>query len=284
MRASLFIPLLIVLLSLTLPLCGLAQQAAGGTDAMPKLVTDLLEAYEKEIGAAKERPDKVLQNEVAKIAAKLVLEGNADAAKTISTQVTDKLAGKAASIDNPELMRLFELYDKARDTAIAPVRDKFLRHLDSLLQSPDGKDINVIIALGEAKKMIQSGELPATAQTDPFPTEVRPVEPSAGSVAMINPASGKKQLEELAMSKVWEYKTKTGIDLISFGKRGSVRWLRGGNNPGISTLDWKVNGDFIAISNSTEVRIDDSGNFGEVLYLNSNNRYRLHPSESSLPD
>lgn len=49
-------------------------------------------------------------------------------------------------------------------------------------------------------------------------------------------------------------------------------------------VNWKVDDDFIAISNTTEVRIDTSGSFGEVLYTTSNNRYRLHPRDKSVPD
>lgn len=241
----------------------------------PKEVSTLLADFRKEFTRAKEPTDKVLRTEAAKIAGKLVAEGKVDDAKAISTQVEDKIAGKKISATNPGLADLFALYDGALGNAAKPIRDRFSARVDALLRGNLAKDLTAVAALGEAKKII-SGEMPAFES---------PTDPKIGGSAIASPARGRKVLSDLVEGKTWEFQTATGVQCFGFEKRGNrVRWLSTGSNARISEYNWSAEEDFVQIGdNFCEVRFDVGGGFGEVIFLSSKNRYRLAPSNRTIP-
>jgi hypothetical protein len=243
--------------------------------AVPKEISTLLADYRKEFGKAKEPTDKVLRAEAAKIATKLVTDGNADAARSINTQVEDKIAGKQVTAGDASLAGLFARYDSAVVAAAKPIRDKFTSRVDALLKGNMSKDLNAVAALGDAKKVIL-GEVPAFDS---------PTDPKIGGSAVTNPARGRKVLSDLVEGKMWEFRTGSGDHLFGFEKRGNkVRWFRTGSNAGLTEYNWSAEDDFIRIGNDQcELRIDVSGTFGEVQFLSSKNRYRTVPSTKTIP-
>ncbi len=260
------------LLLFNLPIHLQAQQSA---KPVPREVSSLLTDYRKEYGKAKDPTDKVLRAEAAKIASKLVTDGNANAARDINTQVEDKIAGKQVTASDHALADLFAHYDSAVLAAAKPIRDKFTSRVDSLLKGSLGKDLNAVAALGDAKKIIL-GELPAFESA---------TDPKLGGSAVANPARGRKSLTDLAAGKTWAFQTGSGENLFSFERRGNVlRWLKPGTPPGISQSNWSVEDDLIRVgSDMCEVRFDISGRFGEVQFLSTKNRYRMEPSTKTIP-
>lgn len=106
---------------------------------MPKEVAALLADYQKEFTKAKEPTDKLLRQEASKVAAKLVADGHAEEAKLIGTQVEDKAAGKPVADVHSQLTTLFGQYDSAAANAAKPIREKYGRRVDALLQRLRGK-------------------------------------------------------------------------------------------------------------------------------------------------
>lgn len=247
--------------------------------ANAKAVTSLLEDYRKEFNKVKEPSDKVLRTEATKIAAKLVAAGNADAAKQISEQVEAKMAGNRIINVTPELVQLFGHYDSAITTAAKPVRDRYLRKADALLQGAAAKDMDAVVALGEAKKVI-SGELPDVPSTGIAASEM-----AKDGSEIKRPAKGKRVLELLVEGKSWEFQTAGGMDIFTFERQGKMRWLRSGREASVSENTWQAGDESIIVgNNSYELRFDDSGRYGEVVFSSTKNRYRLSPSSKSVPE
>jgi hypothetical protein len=265
--------LAVTLLTLILSVSLRAQQAA---KPVPKEVSSLLAEFRKEFGKAKEPSDKALRTEASKNASALVAAGNADGAKEISSLVDDKIAGKAVTVNDAALANLFSRYDSAVVTAAKPVRDKFNSRVDALLKGSMSKDMNAVVALGEAKKVIL-GELR---------TFDSPIDPKVGASMVTNPARGKKVLSDLVEGKTWEFQSGGGEELISFDKRGNkVRCFRAwGNNSGAKEYTWSAEDDLIRVGTDTfELRFDMGGSFGELQSLTTNNRYRMVPSTKTIP-
>jgi hypothetical protein len=276
--------LVAMLLVFGLLMCSHAQ-AAG--KLMPKEVSAVLADYEKELAKAKEPNDRVLRAEATRIAARLVAEGNADAAKQISSQVEDKAAGKPVADAAAELVKLFALYDSAVVSAAKPIRERYTRRIDTLLQGPAGKDMTMVLSLAEAKRVIGAEPPGATPSSIPPIAEIpSSVAPQPANSIVTTPARGKKTLADLVEGKTWEFKTSSGIDLFSFEKRGKLRWLRsGGASAGVFEYRWEAGDDVIVVgNNSSELRFDASGSFGEVLFSSTKNRYRLSPSSQTIPE
>ena len=248
--------------------------------ANAKAVTSLLEDYRKEFNKVKEPSDKVLRAEATKIAAKLVAAGNADAARQISEQVDAKMAGNRVINVTPELVQLFSQYDSSVTTVAKPVRDRYQRKADSLLQGPAAKDMEAVVALGEAKKVI-SGELPDVPSTGMGASEM-----AKDGSEIKRPAKGKRVLELLVEGKSWEFQTASGTDIFTFERQGKMRWLRAGRDAStISENTWQAGDESIVVgNNSYELRFDDGGRYGEVVFSSTKNRYRLSPSSKSVPE
>lgn len=269
--ASRRIALTAALIALGLPLPLSAQNSKPASQE----VTALMAGYQAEFGKAKEPFDKVLMAEATKIVARIVAAGDATGAKRIGSQVEDKKAGRAVPNVDPELVKLFALYDGAVTTAAKPVRTKYQQRVEALLQSPAGKEMGTLIALAEAKKVI-AGEMPTSTES--------PVSaPSSATITSF--ARGRKILADIVEGKTWAFETSSGTDLLSFEKRGKLRWLRaGGNNPGVSENTWEAEMDTVEVGNQAyQIRFDASGTFGEIVFASSKNRYRLIPSTQTIP-
>ncbi len=253
---------------------------AQSTMANAKAVNSLLEDYRKEFNKAKEPSDKVLRAEATKIAAKLVAAGNADAAKQISEQVEAKMEGTRVINVTPELVQLFGRYDSSVTALAKPLRDRYLRKADSLLQGAAAKDMDAVVALGEAKKVI-SGELPDVLSTGQAASEM-----VRDGSEIKRPAKGKRVLELLVEGKSWQFQTGSGTDIFTFEKQGKMRWLRAGRDATtVSENTWQAGDESIVVgNNSYELRFDDGGRYGEVVFSSTKNRYRMEPSSKSVPD
>ncbi|WP_133793377.1 hypothetical protein [Prosthecobacter fusiformis] len=148
---------------------------------MPKDVTTLLADYQKDYSKAKEPSDKVLRTEASKIAAQLVQEGRADDAKQVAEQMEIKLAGKPLSQVHPTLADLLALYDAAVANAAQPIRERYTRRADALVQKYAGKDMTAVLALADVKNQIE-GKSPAPAPATP------PSPSSTSSASTLAPA------------------------------------------------------------------------------------------------
>jgi hypothetical protein len=252
--------------------------------SMPKPVLALLSEYYRDFNKAKEPSDKVLRAEATKIAAKLVSAGNADAATRIGAQVDDKIGGRRILNVDPDLSDLFSRYDGSVTTVARPIRDRYTARADALLQGPAGKDLDAVVAIGEAKKAI-AGELPDLLVSPGRKSPDAGAAPQAGSTIVTTPARGKKVLSKLVEGKVWEYRLNSGTDLFGFEKDGTLKWFRsGGSRPGLTENTWVAEEDMIVVgNNSYQLRFDVSGKFGEVLFTSTKNRYRVDPSAKPMP-
>lgn len=251
------------------------------TDPPSKEVTELLADYRHEFAKAKEPTDKILRTEATKIAAKLVAAGNPDGAKRVSAQVEEKisgriLAGDHAGVVNVDLVKLLRRYDSAVDFVVNPIRERYNSRVDVLLQGRGANDMDLIVSLGEAKKMI-NGDFPDIV---PPSDEQALATESAGSDSIVTtPARGKKVLADLVEGRTWEFETREGIDIFTFEKRNQLRWVRAAGK-GAGETTWKVQDDHIISGNENfEFRFDDTGSYGEVFFLTTKNRYRLTPKE-----
>jgi hypothetical protein len=246
-----------------------------------KEVVSLLADYQKEFTKAKEPSDKVLLLEGTKVAAGLVSAGNADGAKLIGEQINDKVAGKQAANVDASVVKLFGLYDSAVLFAAKPVREKYNQRVDALLRGPMGKDMAAVIALGEAKKVI-TGELPSVAATL-APKKAAPVYTPTPAI-VTNQARGKKVLAAMVEGKSWGFSWGTGDDLMTFEKRGKLRWLRAGRGPAAQEEKWEAGEEAIIVGdNYAEIRFDASGSFGEVMFNSTKKRLRMTPSSQTVP-
>ena len=63
-----------------------------------------------------------------------------------------------------QLATLFSQYDSAVTSAARPIREKYARRVDALLQAFAGKDMAAVIAVGEAKMVIEG--MPTTANAN----------------------------------------------------------------------------------------------------------------------
>lgn len=268
----------LVLLVLSIQICLCAQEAAKESS---KEVSSLLADYRKEFASVKESSDKVLHFEATKVAASLVGAGNADGAKLIQDQVDAKVAGERISNVDARLVKLFYLYDNAVVFAAKPVREKYSHRVDALLHSPLGKDMAAVVALGEAKKII-AGELPAVAAT-PAPKKQTPVYTPTPPI-VTNLARDKKVLAAMVEGKSWGFSWgATGDDLMTFEKRGKLRWLRAGR-PEVQLDVWEAGDEFITIGNKyCELRFDVGGSFGEIMFNSTKKRLQMTPSTQTVP-
>lgn len=79
----------------------------------PKEVVSLIEEFTKEAAKIRDPRIKTLRAEGSKIVAKLLREASNDAAKEAGVQIEAKITGEQIETVNPELLRLFELYDRS---------------------------------------------------------------------------------------------------------------------------------------------------------------------------
>jgi hypothetical protein len=270
-----------LLAAISLPVCLCAEEAA---KPVPKEISSLLAEYQKEFNKAKEPSDKVLRSEGTKLAAGLVGSGNADGAKLVGEQIDDKVGGKRVTNVDAALVKLFGLYDSAVLFAAKPIREKYNQRVDALLHTPMGKDMVAVVALGEAKKVI-AGELPAvaasTAATKPAATSPKGLYTPTPPI-VTNLARGRKVLEDLVEGKSWTYSWTTNDDLMTFEKRGKLRWFRG--SKGIQEDKWEAGDEAIIVGdNYCEIRFDASGTFGEVMFNSTKKRLRMTPSTQAVP-
>jgi hypothetical protein len=150
--------------------CGLGALLAAEIK-QPKEVAAMLADYNREYAKAKEPGDKILRAEGSKTVGRLVREDRAEEARLVRTQVEDKLAGKAVTDVHSELTTLFERYDNSVASAILPVREKYVKRVNTLIKNFEGKDMNAILTLSDAKKEIEGiAETQSPSGAAPTPT------------------------------------------------------------------------------------------------------------------
>lgn len=244
---------------------------------LPPNVAALLAEYQRHFAKAKDPADKVLRTEATKLAAKLVAAGDTNAAKRLNIQVDERILGEGAESgvdpsENPELAPLFQQYDNALEAGIVPVRQRYAQRVDAILERVSGRDMAMVIALGEVKKLI-NGEATDILETPPPGNPVTATD-SADSI-VTNPASGRRVLVGLVEGKTWTFQTGRGMESFTFAKRGELRWRRP-DSTGTVVTTWEAEDDrLVAGNDGYEFRVDADGKFGEVLFLTSRNRYRM---------
>jgi hypothetical protein len=151
-----------------------------------------------------------------------VREARAEEAKLVGAQVEDKLAGKAVTGVHSELTNLFEHYDNAVTTAARAIREKYGKRVDILIKNFEGKDMNAILALSDAKKAIEGTvDTPLNAEQRPA-TANPPASVSRDPVGATSPvgtkaklsAADKKRIESYFVGKTW--KIERNLDTLGF--------------------------------------------------------------------
>lgn len=255
----------------------------------PKEIAAVLADYNKEFTKAKEPSDKILSTEGSKIVGKLVREARAEEAKLIGAQVEDKLAGKSVTGVHSELAKLFELYDNAVTTAVAPIRERYGKRVDILIKSFEGKDMHAILALSDTKKIIEGtvdtpmgAEQKSAAANSPMsvpsgpatgPASTVPITSGAGATASqsgygdeLKMAGTKltreqlRALEQRFVAKLWKAQT----DSWFFRKDGSGTRLA--RDLTTKEITWKLRDDgVVEIGTGNKLCRFNSDEEGEII-------------------
>lgn len=136
----------------------LACQSLTVSAATPT-VTQIVEDYQVRAERVLEKLDATLERESTAIAARLTTAGDVDAAAFIARQV--EMKKNAEDFKEPvhgSLTVLFDHYDKARTSALAPLKQDAVSRLDRLLETAAGKDMSVVLSVSDAKIIIASDE------------------------------------------------------------------------------------------------------------------------------
>jgi hypothetical protein len=247
-RCILQLRLLLLTVSFLLSLLSLSTVLrSADAKPMPKEVGAVLADYHKEFAKAKEPADKVLRQEASKVAAKLVNEGQVEEARLIGIQVEDKAAGKSVAELHSQLITLFTQYESAVTNAAKPIRAKYVRRMDALLKAYVGKDMAAVIAVGEAKKVIEGESLEQTT-TISLSKVANQTKPSANApmIQQQNNSQAAGSTITDVTGQVWDgpgnrYEFKAGgIGIKTFkttGNTSDITWKMVGPNQ-VYTVGW----------------------------------------------
>lgn len=119
----------------------------------------ILADYRKSAETALVRLNTTIDAEAAKVAAQLLAQNDAAGVATLTEQVEAKRAGEPVAQPLPQVATLFTGYDRARATALAPVKQSTLRRIDAMLASSDGKKVEIVAELAKLKADVQAGKI-----------------------------------------------------------------------------------------------------------------------------
>jgi hypothetical protein len=117
--------------------------------------TILAEHREKEASALQSL-NSTLEKACIPLIAELVRSGDTTSADLLKDQLEAKISG--APVPNPHkaAAKLFQQYDSARAKALAPLKQASLRRIGNLLNSSEGKKLDVVSALATVRAEIES--------------------------------------------------------------------------------------------------------------------------------
>jgi hypothetical protein len=124
--------------------------------------------YRNKAASALDKVNGTLEKAIVPLIAELVKAGDTAGADELQSQLKAKQAGEPVSKPHSKAANLFTLYDAARIRALDPLQKDAIRRLDTILAGADGKKLDTVDAVKNARAEIEAARLPATPPLIPL--------------------------------------------------------------------------------------------------------------------
>ncbi len=135
--------------------------AFASTCALADSPEAILKDYQKQSAAALTKLNGTLEQAATPLIATLIKGGDTAGAEQLTAQLKAKLAGESVPAPQASATLLFAQYDQARAKALEPAQKAAVARIDTLLSGKEGKDLDMVTALGKVRVEIEAGKLAA---------------------------------------------------------------------------------------------------------------------------
>jgi len=150
------------------PLLSLLLVAFASVTALADSPEAILKDYQKQSAAALTKLNGTLEQSATPLIATLIKAGDTAGAEQLTAQLKAKLAGEPVPTPQASAVLLFAQYDQARAKALEPAQKAAVARIDTLLSGKEGKDLDIVTALGKARAQITAGQGGASATQPPI--------------------------------------------------------------------------------------------------------------------
>ena len=128
------------------------------SSALADTPVKIAEDYRKAAAAALVKVNETLEKATVPLIATLVKAGDTAGAEELQEQLKAKTAGEAVVKPQASAANIFKLYDAARVKALVPAQSAALTRIDAMLNSKEGKSLDVVSELGKVRAEIEAGK------------------------------------------------------------------------------------------------------------------------------
>jgi hypothetical protein len=136
----------------TLYLFAVSSICLSATESPERILAEYREKEASELAAL----NSTLEQASIPLIAELVRTGDTASANLVKNQLEAKISGTPVPNPHKAAAKLFQQYDSARAKALEPLKQASLRRISSLLNSSEGKKLDVVSALAQVRADIES--------------------------------------------------------------------------------------------------------------------------------
>lgn len=180
----------------------------------------ILKDYRAKSAPALAKVNETLEKATVPIIADLVKAGDTTGAEELKAQLTAKQSGEPVMKPHAKAANLFTLFDAARLKAIDPAQKAAVARIDAMLAGSDGKKLEIVEELGQARAEIEAGKITSTSKIPFVWTYHQTPDGKPEAEVKFNP-NGKFELGEGPKRTTGQWKQGKSTDTLEIDITGS---------------------------------------------------------------